>query len=608
MATASPTPLGSYSSLGRMRSQSAIRPRRDSPLSVLGQSQGFSADAPMMQKIDIGDSSDDEIPQPMKLSALTTALLAQSELGSPEKAEKASRRPKLKISRSGGSGTNTPMQDTVTPAPSLRVKRVGLRGAPMRRFRRTPQSEDEHNHPPSQDQENLPMLVAKVDSMNATDSIMKIHVQDSVMKAADDHMRPPPAPQSPAPAPRPQEKPAPLQPISANTPRRPAPPPPPKMSVLETATAAAGAATTKTRERRKRSTLAVNGKHYQQMDRIGRGGSSAVYRVMAENYKLLALKRVKLEDADEAAVRGFKGEIDLLNKLKNVERVVRLYDWEVDEGRQILSVLMELGESDLARIIRMKLDQADAKLDMSFTRFYWKEMLECVGAVHDHDIVHSDLKPANFVLVQGRLKLIDFGIANAIEVDHTVNVHRDSHIGTPNYMSPESLEDCAGGSQGQLSNGNAVKDMKLGKSSDVWSLGCILYQMVYSRPPFAHIPNQMSRVLAIINRKHDIDFPDTGVGGVRIPPGLKRTMRRCLDRDAAKRPTIPELLDDTDPFIYPDGGDDLPISLELLRQVIHKVADRCRDPNKPAVTEEEIAHYPATFYAKIAQLLETPPS
>jgi serine/threonine-protein kinase TTK/MPS1 len=111
------------------------------------------------------------------------------------------------------------------------------------------------------------------------------------------------------------------------------------MSVLETATAAAGAATTKTRERKKRSTLAVNGKHYSQMDRIGRGGSSAVYRVMAENFKMLALKRVKLEDADEAAVRGYKGEIDLLQKLKNVERVVRLYDWEVDEQRQVLSVV-----------------------------------------------------------------------------------------------------------------------------------------------------------------------------------------------------------------------------------------------------------------------------
>jgi serine/threonine-protein kinase TTK/MPS1 len=333
MAAASPTPLGG-SSYGRMRSHSTIRPRRDSPLSVLGQSQGFSADAPMMQNINIGDSSDDEIPQPMKLSALTTALLAQNDVNSPEK-----RKPKLKISRSG-SGSNTPVHDSVTPAPSLRIKRVPLRGAPMRRLKRTPQSEEEQH--PSQDQENLPVTVVKDVPLNVPDSVMK--VTGSVMKVAVDRnmQQPPPRTQSPIQRQplQPQENPVPLQQMSANTPRRPAPPPPPpKMSVLETATAAAGAATTKTRERKKRSTLAVNGKHYSQMDRIGRGGSSAVYRVMAENFKLLALKRVKLEDADEAAVRGYKGEIDLLQKLKNVDRVVRLYDWEVDEQRQVLSVV-----------------------------------------------------------------------------------------------------------------------------------------------------------------------------------------------------------------------------------------------------------------------------
>lgn len=331
MAMASPTPMGG-SSYGRMRSHSTLRPRRDSPLSVLGQSQGFSADAPMMQNIDIGDSSDDEIPQPMKLSALTTALLAQNDVVSPEK-----RKPKLRVSRHGSSPTS-PAQDTVTPAPSLRIKRVPLRGAPMRRLRRTPQSDE--GHAPSQDQENLPVSVLKAHHDNVPDSVLK--TTGSVMKAADDrhahHASQPPSPiQRPA---HQQERPMPLAAISANTPRRPAPPPPPpKMSVLETATLAAGAATTKTRERKKRSTLAVNGKHYSQMDRIGRGGSSAVYRVMAENFKLLALKRVKLEDADEAAVRGYKGEIDLLQKLKNVDRVVRLYDWEVDEQRQVLSVV-----------------------------------------------------------------------------------------------------------------------------------------------------------------------------------------------------------------------------------------------------------------------------
>src|ERR1700761_5476490 len=175
---------------------------------------------------------------------------------------------------------------------------------------------------------------------------------------------------------------------------------------------------------------------------------------------------------------------------------------------------MEMGESDLSRILRLKLDldhntsgssSTTSKLDIPFTRFYWQEMLTCVAAVHAHDIVHSDLKPANFLLVHGQLKLIDFGIANAIDIENTVNVHRDSHVGTPNYMSPESLQDSSAtqAQQSEVSGSNIQvsmgKLMKLGKPSDVWSLGCILYQMVYGRPPFAHIANPIHRVMAIIN-------------------------------------------------------------------------------------------------------------
>jgi len=124
---------------------------------------------------------------------------------------------------------------------------------------------------------------------------------------------------------------------SHNTPHRPAPPPP-KMSILDAATSTAGAATA-SNANRKRNTLKVNGKIFTRLDCIGRGGSSRVYRVMAENSKFFALKRVSLDDADETTVRGFKGEFDLLKKLEGVERVIRLYDYELNEDKGTLSVV-----------------------------------------------------------------------------------------------------------------------------------------------------------------------------------------------------------------------------------------------------------------------------
>ena len=129
----------------------------------------------------------------------------------------------------------------------------------------------------------------------------------------------------------------PLAARSQNTPRRPAPPPP-KMSLLETATATAGAATT-SHSSKKRNNIRVNGKSYTRLEILGRGGSSKVWRVMAENGKIYALKRVSLEDADENAVRGYKGEIDLLRKLEGNDRVVTILDYEMNDEKQMLSVV-----------------------------------------------------------------------------------------------------------------------------------------------------------------------------------------------------------------------------------------------------------------------------
>ncbi|KAL8705805.1 MAG: hypothetical protein Q9201_001092 [Fulgogasparrea decipioides] len=389
-----------------------------------------------------------------------------------------------------------------------------------------------------------------------------------------------------------------LAPKSQNTPHRPAPPPP-KMTMLETATATAGAASA-AQSRKKRNYISVNSKLFTRMDCIGRGGSSKVYRVMAENFKVFALKRVTLEDQDEAAVRGFKGEIDLLKRLENVERVIRLFDYEINEEKQTLSVLMEMGESDLNRVLTLRLNAEDARFDITFTRYFWKEMLECVQAVHQYDIVHSDLKPANFLLLQGRLKLIDFGISNAIS-DNTVNVHREQHIGTPNYMSPEALIDSNAASGLPSSAG---KMMKLGKPSDVWSLGCILYQMVYGKPPFAHIANQMQRIMAIPNPHHIIDFPERAIGDVPVPFGLVRTLKRCLNRDQSQRPPVEEMLAPGDPFLDPDVHvlGTVPVGVDMIARLQHSMLKHVREKGMPS--EGELASWPQRYYASIKAAVE----
>lgn len=352
--------------------------------------------------------------------------------------------------------------------------------------------------------------------------------------------------------------------------------------------------------------MVVKGKIFTQMGRLGKGGSSDVYCVMAENYKTFALKKVKLDDCDENAVKGYKGEIDLLKQLTDVERVVHLYDWELLEEKQELLVLMEKGETDLNRLLTLRINGVDAKFDSAFVRYHWQEMLDCLASVHEHDIVHSDLKPANFLIVQGRLKLIDFGIANAIDTDNTCNVHRESHVGTPNYMSPESITDTNGGTgNGRDAEGRPLKkDMRIGKASDVWSMGCILYQMTYGRPPFAHIPNQISRIMAITNPKVAIEYPERGIGGAVIPASLKGTLRRCLQRDPELRPTARQLMSESDGFLNPEAGGAVMMSEDLLRQIIDKVVDRCRDPKKGVPTPEEVRTYPGSFMVKIREMVE----
>ncbi|KAH7884972.1 kinase-like domain-containing protein [Phlebopus sp. FC_14] len=262
--------------------------------------------------------------------------------------------------------------------------------------------------------------------------------------------------------------------------------------------------------------------------------------------EIYAIKRVSLDKTDAETMNGYMNEIGLLKRLEGNNRIIQLFDSEVKAGpggtKGHLMLVMECGEIDLAKLLQ---EQQKEPMNMVWISYYWQQMLQAVHVIHEEKIVHSDLKPANFVLVRGQLKLIDFGIANAIAND-TTNIQRDHQIGTVNYMSPEAIE---------LPDG--MRRLKVGRPSDVWSLGCILYQMVYGQPPFQHL-SVYQKMKAIPDLAHVIDFPEYSVPSVvnkngerkklehlkrHVRADVIRGMRSCLARNPKERATIPELLE-----------------------------------------------------------------
>jgi serine/threonine-protein kinase len=259
--------------------------------------------------------------------------------------------------------------------------------------------------------------------------------------------------------------------------------------------------------------------HYEIKSLLGKGGMGEVF--CARDTKLgrdVALKVLPPELADDPErTARFRREARILASLTDAH-IAALYGMEEDQGKQFLVMELVQGEDLAQRMARGPLPRDEA-LSIAL------QIARGLEVAHGRGIVHRDLKPANVMVgADGQVKILDFGLARAADVDPesepdghsptiTANFTRAGTIlGTAAYMSPEQAR------------GRAIDHR-----TDIWSFGVILFEMLSGDRLF-HGPSISDTLAAVLKTDPEWDkLPDD------LPPAIHRLLRRCLQRDRRDR-------------------------------------------------------------------------
>ena len=268
---------------------------------------------------------------------------------------------------------------------------------------------------------------------------------------------------------------------------------------------------------------------YEVLAPLGAGGMGEVYRAKDTRVdRAVALKVLPQEFFESEERRGrFEREARMLASLTH-PGIATLYSFEEIPGSSLSSapssssrhiLVMELLEGETLRAAL-----AGTKVSTKKALEWARQIAQGLAAAHEKGIVHRDLKPENvFVTNDGRIKILDFGLAKLTQAEESPNVTNlptatrgtepGMVMGTLGYMSPEQ-----------------VKGRPADARSDIFSFGAILYEMLSGRRAF-HRDTAAETISAILKE----DPPDLSVTNRSVPPGLERLVAHCLEKNPEQR-------------------------------------------------------------------------
>jgi serine/threonine-protein kinase len=242
---------------------------------------------------------------------------------------------------------------------------------------------------------------------------------------------------------------------------------------------------------------------------LGRGGMATVYLARdLKHARLVALKVLRPELAVAIGPQRFLREIQVAAAF-NHPHILALHDSGAAEGLLYYVMPYVEGESLRQRLTRERQLPVDEALRIA------REVLSALDYAHHHGVVHRDIKPENILLGIEQALVADFGIARALDAAGAEKLTETGlALGTPHYMSPEQ----------------AASDGGLDGRSDLYSLGCVLYEMLAGEPPFTGPTAQA------IMARHAVD-PVAPLRTVRntVPVPVELAIERALAKVPADR-------------------------------------------------------------------------